>query len=101
MSQQKTRPRKKMKTTRKFFTVSLGAVLLYAGVTFVIQQIELGKLKQEQQALEQQIADNDIKKQGLEDLLKYSETDEYIEAQAREKLGLVKEGEILYQDNGQ
>lgn len=101
MSQQKTRPRKKMKTTRKFFTVILGAVLLYAGVTFVIQQIELGKLKQEQQALEQQIADNDIKKQGLEDLLKYSETDEYIEAQAREKLGLVKEGEILYQDNGQ
>ena len=100
MSQQKTQGPKKIKITRKFFTVILGAVLLYAGVTFVIQQFELGKLKKEQQSLEQQIADNDVKKKELEDLLEYSKTDEFIEAQAREKLGLVKDGEILYQNNG-
>ena len=100
MSQQKTQGPKKIKITRKFFTVILGAVLLYAGVTFVIQQYELGKLKKEQQSLEQQIADNDVKKKELEDLLEYSKTAEFIEAQAREKLGLVKDGEILYQNNG-
>ena len=38
-------------------------------------------------------------KPALEDARKYMQTDEYIEKTAREKLGMVKDNEILFKES--
>ena len=46
--------------------------------------------------LQQQIEDEQTRTEEIDKLKKYMETDEYTEEVAREKLGLVKENEILF-----
>ena len=46
--------------------------------------------------LQQQIEDEQNRTEEIDKLKKYMETDEYTEEVAREKLGLVKENEILF-----
>lgn len=46
--------------------------------------------------LEQQIEDEQNRTEEIDKLKKYMETDEYAEEVAREKLGLVKDNEIVF-----
>ena len=48
------------------------------------------------EALSQQIEEEQARTQEIEDLKQYMLTDEYAEQAAREKLGLVKENEIIF-----
>ena len=50
------------------------------------------------EALSQQIEEEQARTQEIEDLKQYMLTDEYAEQAAREKLGLVKENEIIFQE---
>ena len=50
------------------------------------------------EALSQQIEDEQARTQEIEDLKEYMLTDDYAEEAAREKLGLVKENEIIFQE---
>ena len=51
--------------------------------------------------LEDQIKDEEARKEELEELEEYMKTDEYIREVAREKLGLVDEGDIIFKkDDG-
>lgn len=51
--------------------------------------------------LEDQIKDEEIRKEELEELEDYMQTDEYIREVAREKLGLVDDGDIIFRkDDG-
>lgn len=50
------------------------------------------------EALSQQIEEEQVRTQEIEDLKQYMLTDEYAEQAAREKLGLVKENEIIFQE---
>ena len=50
------------------------------------------------EALSQQIEDEKARTEEIEALKEYMLTDEYTEEAAREKLGLVKENEILFQE---
>ena len=45
-----------------------------------------------------QIEEEQARTQEIEDLKQYMLTDEYAEQAAREKLGLVKENEIIFQE---
>lgn len=46
--------------------------------------------------LEDQIRDEETRKEEIEELEEYMKTDEYIREAAREKLGLVDEGDIIF-----
>ena len=51
--------------------------------------------------LEDQIKDEEIRKEEIEELEEYMKTDEYVREVAREKLGLVDEGDIIFRkDDG-
>ena len=50
------------------------------------------------EALSQQIEDEKARTEEIEALKEYMLTDEYAEEAAREKLGLVKENEIIFQE---
>lgn len=76
--------------------ILFGAVLVYAGITLISQQSmisaqaeESGKLGEAQAELEQQI-------DFLESEKEYIGTDAYIEQEARDKLGWVKDDEIIF-----
>ena len=47
--------------------------------------------------LEQAIEDEKARTEEIEELKKYMQTDEYVEQIAREKLGLVKDNEIVFE----
>ncbi len=78
--------------------IILIGVLIYVGISYVSQQSVLSEqlkkqeeLKQQQEELERQL---DFKKSELD----YIGSDEYVEQQARERLGWIKEDEIKYVD---
>ena len=50
------------------------------------------------EALSQQIEDEKARTEEIDALKEYMLTDEYTEEAAREKLGLVKENEIIFQE---
>ncbi len=51
--------------------------------------------------LEDQIKDEETRKQEIEELEEYMKTDEYIREVARDKLGLVDDGDIIFRrDDG-
>lgn len=50
--------------------------------------------------LQQQIAAEEKRTGEIEEYSKYTKTDEYVEEVARDKLGLVKQGEIIFRNTG-
>lgn len=50
-------------------------------------------------ALEESIEEEEARTEEIENLKKYMQTDEYAEEVARERLGLVKDNEIVFQEN--
>lgn len=61
---------------------------------------QLREYTAQKQSLEEQIASEEKRAEELEEYAKYTKTDEYVEKVAREKLGLVKKGEILFRSSG-
>ena len=49
-----------------------------------------------EQALQEQIDAENARTQEIEEYRKYTQTKKYVEEVAKDKLGLVKEGEIIY-----
>ncbi|WP_242823568.1 FtsB family cell division protein [Thermoclostridium stercorarium] len=81
--------------------VLMSALLVYFVITFVKQQEEMNMIQNEMKTLQYKI---EKEKETQEELLKQQdmiETDEFIEKIAREKLGMVKEGERIYVDMDQ
>ncbi|WP_190972224.1 septum formation initiator family protein [Clostridium sp. HV4-5-A1G] len=74
-------------------------LVLYIGYIFVSQQITMQNIKKqivERKTEEQKLK---VKNQKLQDEVKMSASDIYIEKLAREKLGLIKQGETPVIDN--
>ena len=82
------------------FLVSLVVLMLLVVVAFNSIGLMAKKeaYQQKEAALEEQIAAEQERAQEIEEFEKYTHTKKYIEEVAREKLGLVYEGEILYED---
>lgn len=72
-------------------------VLLYGGITFANQQIDMSNLNKKASEWESRIADENRKTPQLEEERKNVNTDEYKEQKARE-MGYVRSNETVYYD---
>lgn len=76
-------------------------VLILAGVVAVKSQELKSKQAANQareQALEEQIAREEARTEEIAEYEKYTQTKKYVEEVAKDKLGLVYEGEIVFQE---
>jgi len=71
-------------------------IIGYFSVIFIKQEFKIREQYDEANALRQQIMEVREKNQELERLIQYTQSDEYIEKVARERLGWVKDGEIKF-----
>ena len=53
-------------------------------------------IRDREKALQEQIDAENARTQEIEEYRKYTQTKKYVEEVAKDKLGLVKEGEIIY-----
>ena len=79
--------------------VLMTGLFVYFLVTFVKQQNEISLIQFEMNSVEQKIEKEREIQEELLDLVNQADTDEFIEKIAREKLGMVKDGERLYIDS--
>ena len=88
--------RKRRQNRFGMFLVSIAVVMLLVVVTFSgfkLQQ-KLEVYQQKELALQEQIEAEEERAKEIEEYEKYTQTKKYIEEVARDKLGLVYEGEI-------
>lgn len=105
MSNKKKSSRKRVRRMRgreKRALLVMGLIVGSVGITLTVrgnalnQQIQQNSLKES--ALEQQLEDETKRTEEIQELEQYMQSDEYIEKIAREKLGLLKENEILFRE---
>lgn len=72
----------------------IGIVVINVCYIFVSQQIKMYKIQTQINERNAEANQKKIQNQKLQDQVKMAQSDEYGEELAREKLGLVKEGEI-------
>ncbi len=72
------------------------AILVYAVVTILNQSQVIKEQKERQAELVRQMESLEAEINALENELEYIGSDEYIEQMARERLGWVKEDEIIF-----
>lgn len=77
----------------------MSGLIFYFIITFTRQSEEFAVIRAEMQNLQQKISQEEKKREELLELKRKANTDEYIEYIAREKLGMVKEGERLFVDS--
>ena len=90
--------RKKRQNRLGMFLVLTVVLMLLVVVSF--KSVEL-KQKQEtydarEKALQEQIDAENARTEEIEEYRKYTQTKKYVEEVAKDKLGLVNEGEIIY-----
>ncbi|MBM7872006.1 cell division protein FtsB [Clostridium pascui] len=83
-----------MKKNVNFKKLLFFLLFIYAGYIFVNQQIIIGNIKKQVIQRKVELENLQEKNQKLQDEVKMSKSDSYIEKLAREKLNLIKEGEI-------
>jgi cell division protein FtsB len=71
-------------------------VALFFGVIFIKQQISIIKLSKQYVSYKDQLSKLQFQSSQLNEQLKQSTKENFIERLAREKLGLVKPGEIIF-----
>ena len=105
MSQKTKSSRKRARSRRgreQRALLVMGLIVGSVGITLTVrgnalnQQIQQNSLKES--ALEQQLEDETKRTEEIQELEQYMQSDEYIEKIAREKLGLLKENEILFRE---
>ncbi|WP_274893862.1 septum formation initiator family protein [Thermoanaerobacterium sp. R66] len=72
--------------------------VVYILFTLVKQQITLNVLDKKLNAAITQVNAAEEENKKLNNQIKYIKTDEFIENEARQKLGLIKKGEIMFID---
>lgn len=86
---------------KKAFLV-MTMIVCAVGVTVLVRgsslQQEISRNAKREQTLQQRLEDETERTGEIQELEQYMQTDEYIEKTAREKLGLLKENEILFRE---
>ena len=94
------KPKKKKKVD--IITLSIIGILIWIAISiafaFIEQQMEISILKERKQTLETQMKNEEKKLKKVKVALDKMDTIEFIEKQAREKLGMIKPGETVYID---
>ena len=90
--------RKKRQNRLSMFLVTIVVLMLLVVVS--INSVGLRQKKESylerEQALQEQIDAEEERSEQIEEYRKYTQTKKYVEEVAKEKLGLVNEGEIIY-----
>ena len=90
--------RRKRQNRLGMFLVTIVVLMLLVVVS--INSIGLrqkrASYQEREQALQQQIDAEEERAEQIEEYRKYTQTKKYVEEVAKEKLGLVNEGEIIY-----
>ncbi len=89
---------KKSKKKIKFTRVLLIGMFIYFVSVFCIQQFKINEYKVQEEYYNNSISELEQEKAEYEALVSESNTSEYIEKVAREKLGLVKPYEKIFID---
>ena len=90
--------RKKRQNRLGMFLVLMVVLMLLVVVS--VKSVELRQkleaYQTEEKALQEQIDAENARTQEIEEYRKYTQTKKYVEEVAKEKLGLVNEGEVIY-----
>ena len=89
-----------MKKKMRIMDMVLMVLLIYVCFTFVKQQYTMHRIENDIKEATKKLQTTTENNQKLQDEVKMSKTDMYIEKLARERLGLVKEGETPVLDSG-
>lgn len=73
-------------------------ILIFFGVIFIKQQIIINRLNKEYKQYNDQLSKIKMQNEQLNEQFNIMKREDYIEKLARDKLGLVKPGEILFID---
>ncbi len=84
------------KLLRKIVIAAIVILTVYAGYTIIVQQIALQKKSTEMADLQKQLDALQAEKEELTNKIDHSDSMEYIETTAREKLNWVKANEIIF-----
>ena len=87
---------KQRKIKTRFFVIVFLVCFVYAGVVFIVQQNKMGEQKEALQDIKSQIQEVQDQQSKLEAKIDNTQTQEYVERTAREKLGWIKEDEIKF-----
>ncbi len=88
-------PRRRRRPNR-WLMLGLLALGVYVLISFSVQQVKLYRVGRQIALVQQEIAQEQARQAELQQQVDALQTDEYVERVAREKLGLVKPGEIPY-----
>ena len=90
--------RKKAEMKNRIVVLVIVLFLSYLIWTVITQQVTINQYKTQKMQMEQKLADEQKITEELKDKKVLQGTDEYLESQARDKLGLVKGGEKVFLD---
>ncbi len=93
---QKAKARRRWKIKPRFFILLFSLLVLWVAVGFVHRHVQIAVLQAKIVRVEREIAALQIRNEAIRQQLKEMQSDAHIERVAREKLGLVKPGEIVY-----
>lgn len=100
MKRKKVKNQKRIKRRRKNLSLVAVVVMLLCGV-IAYKKVDLNakslEYKERIEKLEEQKEKEEARKEDIAEYKKYVQSKEYIEEQAREKLGLVYPGEIIFE----
>ncbi len=96
---------KKRKKKNRQNRIAMLAITFVVGVLFfgMMSQSyalsrQLSDYKEQEKSLDTQIEEENERTAEIDDLKEYMQTDEYVEEIARDKLGLVKDNEIVFRE---
>ena len=102
MGKSEKKRRKKTIGSNHLGMFGISLIVLILMLSLMVQSRELKEslagYETRAEALNQQIEEEQARTQEIKELKEYMLTDEYAEQAAREKLGLVKENEIIVQE---
>ncbi|HJC58462.1 MAG TPA: septum formation initiator family protein [Candidatus Eisenbergiella intestinipullorum] len=77
-------------------TIVVLMLLVVVSINSIGLRQKRASYQEREQALQQQIDAEEERSEQIEEYRKYTQTKKYVEEVAKEKLGLVNEGEIIY-----
>lgn len=91
-------PRRQTRLGMLLAVLVVVVLVIAVAVSAVSVQRKLNTAESKKADLEQQISEEKARTKEIEEYKDYTTTDEYVEEIARDKLGLVHEGEVIFKE---
>ena len=90
------RRKKQNRMSMILITIAVIVLTFVVGYSVYNMKIELDENKEKIESLNKEYAEEEKRKEEIAEYQKYTQTDEFVEDVAREKLGLVHDDEIVF-----